>query len=273
MKDRGKARSSHKIYIPSGVVNLIRKIRASLPLPTIASSFRLKHLKLGFIKLATCLLLISIVTPYTLAQNSSSIAPVREVKDTYFGQTITDPYRWMEDLKAGETQQWMKAQADHARNYLDKLPMRDEILNEINDLSDTSVRVNAIRQRGNLYFYKRRAPGENDFKIYVREGLNGAERLLVDPEKLSSKGKRYSLGGWNMSWDGKYVSYVISVGGAENGEIRVVEVETGRDLGERIDRARFGSGAWLPDGKSFLYPRLQKLPEGAPARGMATIRV
>jgi prolyl oligopeptidase len=264
-KIQPKTRYSHKVYLPSIAITLIRKIRESLPLKAVARSLKLKPLKFASIGLATCLLLISIVTPHTLAQNSPAIAPVREVKDTYFGQTVTDPYRWMEDLKAGETKKWMKTQADRARAYLDDLPMREEIFKEINDLSDTSVRVDNIRQRGNLYFYQRRAPGENDFKIYVREGLNGKERLLVDPEKRSSKGKRYSLGAWNTSWDGKYLSYIISVGGAENGEMRVVEVETGRDLGERIDRTRFGGGAWLPDGRSFLYPRQQKLTPGAPA--------
>ena len=132
-------------------------------------------------------------------------------------------------------------------------------------MSDVGVRVDDVRRHGNLYFYTRRAPDENDFKLYVRKGLNGKERLLVDPEKLSSAGKRYSLGAWNMSRNGTYVSYIIFVGGSENGEMRVVEVETGRDLGERIDRTRFGGGSWLPDGKSFLYPRMQKLPEGAPA--------
>ena len=74
-------------------------------------------------KFATCLLLLSIVTPYAFAQNSLPKAPMREVKDTYFGQTITDPYRWMEDLKAVETKEWIKAQADYARTYLDQLPM------------------------------------------------------------------------------------------------------------------------------------------------------
>jgi prolyl oligopeptidase len=130
----------------------------------------------------------------------------------------------MEDLKADETQKWMKSQADYARAYLDKLPMRDEILKELNSLSDTSAIVSSIWQRGNLYFYNRRAPRENDDKLYFREGLNGKERLLVDPEKLSSVGERYSLGAWSPSWHGKYVSYLVSVGGSEDGEMRAVEV-------------------------------------------------
>jgi len=198
------------------------------------------------------------------AQNGPPKAPIHEVTDTYFGQKVVDPYRWMEDAKSPETAEWMKAQADYSRAYLDRLPMRTQLLKRLEELSETGVRVSGVQRAGNLYFYYRLAPGENDRRLYVRDGFKGAERLLIDPEKLSSPGKRYSIDSYNPSFDGKYVSYTVSLGGSENGEMRVVEANTGRDMGERIDRARFGAGAWLPDGRSFLYNRLQKLAEGAP---------
>ncbi len=198
------------------------------------------------------------------AQTGPPKAEVREVKDTYFGQTISDPYRWLEDAKSDETQKWFRGQADYSRAYLDKLPMRDDILKELNALSDVGTRVNGIQRRGNLYFYNRRAPNENDFRIYVRDGLDGAERLLIDPDKIANDGKRRSINGFSLSQDGRYLSYISSVGGSENGELRVVETATGKDVGEFIDRSRFGSGDWLPDGKSFLYNRLQKLGPNAP---------
>jgi prolyl oligopeptidase len=198
------------------------------------------------------------------AQNGPPRAPMHEVTDTYFGQKVVDPYRWMEDAKSPETAEWMKAQADYSRAYLDRLPMRAQLLKRLEELSETGVRVSGVQRAGNLYFYYRLAPGENDRRLYVRDGFKGAERLLIDPEKLSSPGKRYSIDSYNPSFDGKYVSYTVSLGGSENGEMRVVEANTGRDMGERIDRARFGAGAWLPDGRSFLYNRLQKLAEGAP---------
>ena len=198
------------------------------------------------------------------AQNAPPKAEARNVTDEYFGQKINDPYRWMENLKADETQKWFKGQADYAKNYLERLPMRDEIFKELTALSDTGARVGGIRPRGNLFFYTKRNPGEQDNKLYVREGMNGAERLLVDPTRITDGGKRFSLGGWNVSWDGKYVSYIVYAGGSENGEMRVIETATGKDTGERIDRTRFGAGSWLPDGKTFLYPRMQKLAAGAP---------
>ena len=214
-------------------------------------------------KLVAFLLILAFAVS-TLAQTLPPKAEKREVKDIYFGQTIGDSYRWLENLKSDETQKWVKAQADYSRAYLDKLPMRDDILKRLNELSDVGTRVSGIQKRGNLYFYNRRASNENDFKIYVREGLTGAERLLVDPDKIANDGKRRSINGYSLSPDGKYLSYISSVGGSENGELRVIETATGKDTGELIDRARFGAGDWLPDGKSFVYNRLQKLAADAP---------
>ncbi|HXT62306.1 MAG TPA: prolyl oligopeptidase family serine peptidase [Pyrinomonadaceae bacterium] len=209
--------------------------------------------------------LLALLAATAHAQDGPPKAAVHEVTDTYFGQKIVDPYRWMEDSKNGEFIAWMKAQADYTRRQLDPLPMRAELLKRLEELSDTGVRVSGVQRAGNLYFYYRVAPGENDRRLYVREGFKGAERLLIDPDKLSEPGKRYSIDSYNPSFDGKYVSYTISVGGSENGEMRVIETATGKDMGERIDRARFGAGNWLPDNRSFLYNRLQKLPDGAPA--------
>jgi prolyl oligopeptidase len=217
-----------------------------------------------FKSLAAGLASLVIFVANTSAQNGPPKAPIHEVTDTYFGQKVVDPYRWMEDAKSPETAAWMKAQADYSRAYLDRLPMRTQLLKRLEELSETGVRVSGVQRAGNLYFYYRLAPGENDRRLYVRDGFKGAERLLIDPEKLSSPGKRYSIDSYNPSFGGKYVSYTVSLGGSENGEMRVVETNTGRDMGERIDRARFGAGAWLPDGRSFLYNRLQKLAEGAP---------
>lgn len=203
----------------------------------------------------------------TVSANAQTVPPkvrVDNVTDEYFGVKVTDPYRWMEDLQSDELQRWMKAQANYASGYLEKLPMRDEIYKRLTEVSSATTTVRDIQPRGNSFFYLRRAPDEQDFKLYVREGLTGAERLLVDANKVKADGKRYSLGNWLASNDGKYVSYNIAPGGEENGEIRIVEVATGRDLGESIDRVRNNPGIWLPDNKSFLYVRLQKLPPDAP---------
>ncbi len=60
-------------------------------------------------------LLLLVFTFSAVAQTAPPKAEIREVKDTYFGQTISDSYRWLENLKSDETQKWMKAQADYAK--------------------------------------------------------------------------------------------------------------------------------------------------------------
>ncbi len=191
------------------------------------------------------------------------VAPVREVADEYFGQKVADPYRWMERPKSEELSEWMKAQNAYTRSVLDRTPLRETLLKRIDELTNSGITVSSVTKVGYLYFYLKIAPGETERKLYFRYGTAGMERLLVDPAKITDGGKRYSIIAFSPSQDGKYVSYLISAGGAEMGEIRVIETATGKELIDRIDRARWEAGSWLPDGKSFLYVRFPQLTADA----------
>ena len=138
-------------------------------------------------------------------------------------------------------------------------------MTRLEELSNSNHEVSVVRRVGERCFYFKTAPGENDRKLYVRRKVTGAERLLVDPDKIAADGKRYSITAYSVSPDARHVSYIASAGGAETGELRVVEVASGRDLGERIDRARWSAGNWLPDGRSFVYWRQRKLDPEMPA--------
>src|SRR5229473_768762 len=83
------------------------------------------------------------------AQDGPPKAAVHEVTDTYFGQKIVDPYRWMEDSKSAETAAWMKSQADYTRAYLDHLPLRTPLLKRFDELSETGVRVSGVQRAAN----------------------------------------------------------------------------------------------------------------------------
>lgn len=193
------------------------------------------------------------------------IAPVREVTDDYFGQKITDPYRWMEEPKSTELADWMKAQNAFTRSHLDRLPMREKIFKSLEAQDSSIVSVSGVRRVGNRYFYFKLSPGDSDRKVYMREGLTGAEKLLVEPQKISTEtGKRFSLISFSPSPDGKLLSYLASAGGAELGEIRIVETETGRELADKISGTRWEAGAWLPDASAILYVRFSELAPDAP---------
>ncbi len=66
--------------------------------------------------------------------------------------------------------------------------MRGDILKRLNELSDVGTRRYGIQRRGNLYFYNRRASNENDFRIYVREGLGGA--VCASLESVNAKNSK-----------------------------------------------------------------------------------
>lgn len=220
---------------------------------------KLFRLKIALIILFTTVLSVRAQTV------EQPVAPVRETADDYFGTKIVDPYRWMEEPKSAELADWMKRQNAFTRSFLDRLPLREKFLKELESQSNAHVRVSGVRRVGNLYFYFKLAEGDQDRKIYVREGLNGQERLLIDPQKISAtEGKRFSIISFSPSQNGKLVSFLAAAGGSELGEIRIIETKTGRELEDKIERARWEAGVWLPDGRSFLYVRFPKPDDNTP---------
>ena len=198
------------------------------------------------------------------AQTQPPKAEVRNVTDEYFGVKVVDPYRWMEDLKADEMQKWMRGQADYTNNYLKNLPLRDEFLKRLGELDAAGAQVGGVTRRGENIFYYKLQPGESNRKLYVRVGMNGAERLLVNPEKYAASGGQSTISTFSPSPDGKFVSFLIALGGGEYGTIRVLDVATGKETGDVIENTRWDAGAWTQDSKAFAYVKFQTLPADAP---------
>jgi prolyl oligopeptidase len=198
-------------------------------------------------------------------QQSPPAAPIRDVPDTYYGRVVDDPYRYMENLSDRDVQAWIKAQSDFTRGILDRIPGRKPLLERIQAIDNAvSARVWDVRRLPNgLYFYLKRLPTDNTFKLYARGGLTGKETLLVDPDSLAkATGKPHAINYFEPSWDGTHVAYGISAAGSEDAVIHVIETSTGKEVDTPIDRAQFGEVNWRPDGRSFFYNRLQKLESG-----------
>jgi prolyl oligopeptidase len=201
----------------------------------------------------------------TAAQSKLPKTPVRDVTEEYFGVKVVDPYRWLENTKDPEVVAWMKAQNDYTRYVLARIPGRDELLARITSLDNAGSTISGVQVWSGHYFYFKAEPGSDNRKLFVRDGLRAPERLLVDPEKMTTaEGVHYSIDYFQPSIDGTYVAYGISPGGSEESVLHVLESATGKVLGDSIDRAEFASPAWLPDGKTFFYTRAQKLGPDAP---------
>jgi prolyl oligopeptidase len=220
------------------------------------------------LRLAGVAMLACVSAGAGLAQgNPPPVAAVRNVTDTFFGTTVDDPYRYFENKADPEVVKWMKAHNEHARGQLARIPGRDALLAKIvkfdGSVSDRVAQVNRVP--GELYFSERRSATGNQFKLYMRQGLAGKDKLLVDPEAVEKKtGKPHAINWYSPSPDGRLVAYGLSSQGSEAAVLHVMDTSTGKAVGRPVDRADFGGIDWSADGKTLLFNRLQALRKGMP---------
>ncbi|MEY3735309.1 MAG: hypothetical protein RLZZ624_367 [Cyanobacteriota bacterium] len=185
------------------------------------------------------------------------IEPVREV---LWGSTVTDPYRWMERQDDPEWLPFLKAQAEYSRAVLDAIPGRSALGRRVSALSAQVPRAVRVISRGQRLFYESRPAGADQYKLFVRQGTQGPERLLLDPEQLSPGDTSYAIDWWLPSPQGRHIALGLSAGGSENSVLRILDVERGTFLNESIDKTDNASPSWLPDGSGFFYNRLAPGP-------------
>ena len=173
--------------------------------------------------------------------------------DTYFGESVPDPYRWLEDPESEETRAYVEAQNALTCSVLDPLPLRAELQERLTALWDYARRGTPW-ERGGRYFQFRNSGLENQNVLYAMDGPDAEGRLLLDPNTLSEDGT-VALAGWAVSPDGARLAYAVSSGGSDWQEWRVRDVQTGEDLPERLSDSKFSGASWLPDSSGFFYNR------------------
>ncbi len=217
-----------------------------------------------------CLPTLAALLP-TLAP-AQPAAPSVPASDTYFGTKVDDPYRNLENLKDPAVLAWMKAQSEYARRTLDAIPGRQKLLDAMTacDARQTSRAWNVRVTDNGRYFYLKTRPQDQQPKLYCRDGYQGPEVLLVDPEHLE-KGKAFTINGYSPSYDGSKVAYVLSEHGAELGTMYVLNVATRKPYPERLDYLVFGDAVWLPDNTGFTYTPLNNGDLNDPAARLNTV--
>ncbi|MGA7659803.1 MAG: prolyl oligopeptidase family serine peptidase [Candidatus Sulfotelmatobacter sp.] len=190
-------------------------------------------------------------------------AEKRPLEETLHGVKIVDNYRWLEDGQSPETQKWVEEEMAYTRGMLDPLPGRDAIHKRLTEL----LGIGSISQPqigGKYYFYTRREGMQNQPIVYVREGVEGKDRVLLDVNQLAADGT-IALDWYQLSENGKYLVYGTSPSGSEISTLHIIETKTGNALPDTIDRTRAASIAWTLDNSGFYYTRYPKkgdVPEG-----------
>ena len=178
--------------------------------------------------------------------------------DTYFGQQVSDPYRWLENDTSAQTAAWVEAENKVTSDYLRRIPFRSKLLKRLTELSNYE-KVGAPRKRhGKWYFYKNDGL-QNQYVMYQMDELGGEARVFLDPNTLSQDGT-VALKGVYFSHDGRYAAYAISRSGSDWQEFYVIDVKTGQLTGDHVEWAKFSGAAWQGDG--FYYSSYDRPADG-----------
>jgi prolyl oligopeptidase len=188
----------------------------------------------------------------TFAQLTYPSTKKGSVQDTYFGTTIADPYRWLEDDNSEETKAWVYAQNAVTTTYLSTIPFRDKVKQRLSVLWNYP-KYGSPRQEGEYYYFSKNDGLQNQSVLYRQRGLDGSPEVFLDPNRFSSDGT-VALAGLSFSKNARYVAYQISSSGSDWQEALIMDLNTGTLIDDTIRYIKFSGITWQGD-EGFYYSR------------------
>ena len=215
----------------------------------------LRPLTLAFLLMVPAMPLAAQTLSYPATQRGT-------VADVQFGETVADPYRWLENdvRQDGKVRDWVTAQNSVTDAYLATLPGRAEIARRLKGLWNYE-RYGIPQQAGGRYFYTRNTGLQNQAVLYVRDTPDGTPRLLIDPN-LWAKDGATALADWEPSDDGRRIVYSIQDGGTDWRTLKVLDVASGQVMTDEIRFVKTSNGSWAKDGTGFYYSRFPEPAAG-----------
>jgi prolyl oligopeptidase len=217
--------------------------------------------KILFSILFTSTILVSCKKETQIKKNTTVKYPEtskKPVVDDYFGTKITDNYRWLEDDKSTETENWVKAENGITFDYLSKIPYREQLKSRLSELWNYEKIGTPFKEGDYTYFYKNNGL-QNQYVLY-RKDKGGKEEVFLDPNTFSEDATT-SLGGINFTKDGEIVAYSISEGGSDWRKIIVMSTQNKEIIGDTLIDVKFSGISWKGS-EGFYYSSYDK-PEGS----------
>lgn len=181
-----------------------------------------------------------------------------DVVDTYFGQEVPDPYRWLEDDRSAETENWVKAQNMATQGYLQNIPYISQIADLLKEQLDYE-RISAPFKEGHYtYFYKNDGLQNQSVVYRQKEGSEPVE--FLNPNQFSDDGT-VSLAGLSFSNDGSLLAYQTSTGGSDWREVYIIDTNSMKQIGETLQNIKFSGLQWYKN-EGIYYSSYDK-PDGS----------
>jgi prolyl oligopeptidase len=204
--------------------------------------------------LGATMMLVAVAPVARAADSRPPATRAGDTVDTVQGVAIADPYRWLEDQAAPETRAWIDAENAYTQAVIGTLPGKERIERRLGELIKIDL-VNVPVVRGGRYFYSKRAADQEQAILYVKKG-EAAEEVLVDPRTLSADNS-VSANFLDASSDGHLIAYGVRVGGEDELEIRLMDVDTHAAV-ESLPKARYQGLSITADKAGVYYSRVTK---------------
>ncbi len=187
-----------------------------------------------------------------------------DIADTYFGNTINDPYRWLEDDRSAETKAWVEAENKVTQNYLNRIPFRPAIKSRLETLWNYEKYTAPFKEGDYTYFYKNDGL-QNQYVLYRQKDKTKPE-VFLDPNTFS-KDATTSLAGIEFTKDGSMAAYQISEGGSDWRKVIILNTNDHAIIGDTLIDVKFSGLAWKGN-EGFYYSSYDKPKEGSQLSGL-----
>lgn len=199
--------------------------------------------------------LLMMITNLANAQTVMPITYKEEIQDEYFGKTIKDQYRWLENDHAEITKSWVEEQNAYTENELNKIPYRETVKQDLTNLWNYA-KYSSPSKEGYYYLFYKNDGLQNQSVLYIQRGTKEAPTVFIDPNKLNEKGTS-SLGAVELSKRQKRCAYAVSNAGSDWQDIYVMDVATKKIIADKIEYTKFSGIAWVGD-EGFYYSGYDK---------------
>jgi prolyl oligopeptidase len=197
-------------------------------------------------------LLLALVPGAGAQQRTAYPAATRgAVADDYFGTSVADPYRWLEDLDSPATRAWVAAEAKLTESFLASYPVRHRIRARLATLYDFE-KIGTPFEEGGRYFYSHNSGLQNQSVLFTVKDLGKRAAVALDPNILSADGS-LAVVGYVASEAGGLLAYGISVSGSDWTEWHLRDLSTGKDRPDVIRYMKYYEPVFSHDGKGLYY--------------------
>ena len=202
------------------------------------------------------LALAAAVAAHAGATSKPPASPTQPAASSLHGVTVNDPYRWLENPQDPAVQAWIKAQNAHTDAVLGAMPDGKAMTERVQQLAITSTTRSSPLLAGGTLFYMQETPPQPQPQLMAQAWPNGKARVLVD---LNAGDGNTAITGYWPSPSGRYLAYGTAEGGSELTTLHVLDVSTGKVLGDALPYAGGGTTpqgvAWDADEHGVTYVR------------------